>query len=153
MKQDIRNRQKLLKAIEEALRKAKETGASHSVIKEDMATDYYTEGWYNGQKTHNYGYILTVDYQDAMDLVDESEDQETFSEKAESVLKNKHKFLVYDEVELNGRLYNWEVFLNLADPSIIDELHCDGDNLDLQEFFDAYREEHLKKYGEEFTIN
>lgn len=134
MRQDIRNRQKLLKAIEEALRKAKETGASHSVIKEDMATDYYTECWYNGQKTHNYGYILTVDHQDAMDLVDESEDQETFSEKAESVLKNRHKFLVYDEIELNGRLYNWEVFLNLADPSIIDELHCDGDNLDLFDF-------------------
>jgi len=58
------------------------------------------------------------------------------------------KYVIY-----KGGEYEYEVFLNLADNDIFEELYWEENQFTVQELFDVYCEEHLKKYGEEFVIN
>jgi len=50
----------------------------------------------------------------------------------------------------NG-VYNFENAVELMDDEIRERLHREIAPCTDKEFFDAYCEEHLKKYGEEFT--
>jgi hypothetical protein len=55
---------------------------------------------------------------------------------------------------LDGRFWHEiEVFANLMDDDLREELHSSRDWQSEQEFLDAYAVAHLAKFGKEFTIN
>ena len=57
-------------------------------------------------------------------------------------------YVVYDEL---GSLIDYESAMNLADQELCDELNDKLAPCTNQEFFDAYAEAHLEKYGEDFV--
>lgn len=52
-----------------------------------------------------------------------------------------------------GNVINFDVAVNLMDDEIRERLANDGSDRSEQEFFEAYAEEHLKKYGSEWELD
>lgn len=155
MKQDIRKNQELEKAIAHALRLAQRTERPHSVIEYDNKTGYFIEEWYNWQvESYPTTYLLTVEYEDAEYLSDDDEDEYSFEQKASEIRANRHRYIKYDVVELNGREYHWGVALNLMDDEIREQLYDElAPCCTNEEFFETYLIRHFEKYGKEFIIN
>lgn len=52
----------------------------------------------------------------------------------------------------NGNEIYYDAAVNLMDNEIREKLHSEIAPCTEQEFFEAYCADHLKKYGEEFTV-
>lgn len=138
------NRNKI-NAIQTALKLANKEKRAYSVLEHPLNKGYCVEAWYNGQKAYEgYDYVLTVSPADAKD---------TSLAKAQEIALNSKNYVRHDYIIYNGRKYDYEVFLNLGDYEIFDELYWEENQFTIQELFDCYCEEHFEKYGEEFVIN
>jgi hypothetical protein len=56
-------------------------------------------------------------------------------------------------IDRNGRPVSYEAAVNLMDDELRELLHANLVPCSEQEFYDAYLDAHLVKYGEEFRID
>lgn len=56
-------------------------------------------------------------------------------------------------IDRNGRPVSYEASVNLMDDELRELLHANLAPCSEQEFYDAYLDAHLVKYGEEFRID
>lgn len=158
--QDLLNKQKLIKAIEEAVKKTAKECADHSVI----ATSYM-DGIFEIIESHSeqqsqYGedYICTVTQDDVIwlghNVIHRVETVEQMNTAiAEIIANNLNKHQQPDTVIIAGREVDWEVALRYMDDEIREAVASYETITSNQEFVDEYAKQHYYDFKEVFEIN